>query len=74
MYRGITRLMMHSLAMHLVGGKIPAPEDVAAPPSDAEVTASGLASKVLKAGDGKGERPFAYDTVTVDYTGWTTDG
>ena len=34
------------------GGSIPAPADVAAPPSDAKVTASGLAYKVLKAGSG----------------------
>lgn len=39
------------------GGKtIPAPEDVAAPPKDAQVTPSGLASKVLKAGNGAQER------------------
>jgi len=34
------------------GGSIPAPADVAAPPADAKVTASGLAYKVLKAGSG----------------------
>ncbi len=32
---------------------VPAPPDVAAPPKDAEKTASGLASKVLKPGDGE---------------------
>ena len=32
---------------------IPAPSDVAAPPADAERTASGLASKVLKPGTGR---------------------
>jgi peptidylprolyl isomerase len=53
--------------------EIPAPPDVAAPPADAEVTASGLASKVLKPGTGK-EHPAIDDTVVVDYTGWTTDG
>ena len=52
---------------------IAAPADVAAPPADAEKTDSGLASKVLKPGDG-GERPEASDTVQVNYTGWTTDG
>ena len=31
---------------------LPAPPDVAAPPADAEVTTSGLASKVLEAGTG----------------------
>lgn len=53
--------------------EIPAPPDVAAPPSDAVKTAGGLASKVLTPGTGK-EHPAATDLVTVDYTGWTTDG
>jgi peptidylprolyl isomerase len=52
---------------------IPAPPDVAAPPADAQVTASGLASKVLTAGKGT-EHPKADDSVKVHYTGWTTDG
>lgn len=50
-----------------------APDDVAAPPADAEKTESGLASKVLKAGDGEAH-PTATSVVTVHYTGWTTDG
>ena len=50
-----------------------APADVAAPPADAQTTASGLASKVLKAGDNT-NRPLATQVVTVHYTGWTTDG
>lgn len=54
-------------------GALPAPDDVAAAPADAEKTASGLASKVLKAGTGK-DKPSARDTVEVHYTGWTTDG
>jgi peptidylprolyl isomerase len=52
---------------------IPAPPDVAAPPADAEKTASGLASKVLAKGTGT-ERPEEQDSVKVHYTGWTTDG
>jgi peptidylprolyl isomerase len=52
---------------------IPAPPDVAAPPADAQVTASGLASKVLTPGKGT-EHPKADDSVKVHYTGWTTDG
>ena len=52
---------------------IPAPEDVAAAPAEAEKTASGLASKVIKAGTGK-EMPSAEDTVTVHYSGWETSG
>ena len=54
-------------------GEMPAaPADVAAPPSDATKTASGLSSKVLK--PGTGEKPTAADRVQVHYTGWTTDG
>lgn len=49
------------------------PADVAAAPADAEKTESGLASKVLKAGTGD-KKPTAADTVTVHYSGWTTDG
>jgi len=52
---------------------IPAPEDVKAPPADAEKTASGLASKVLTKGTGT-EKPQYQDKVKVHYTGWTTDG
>jgi peptidylprolyl isomerase len=51
----------------------PAPEDVAAPPADAATTASGLASKVVRPGVGS-EHPTATSTVTVHYSGWTTDG
>jgi peptidylprolyl isomerase len=50
-----------------------APPDVAAPPADAERTASGLASKLLVAGTGT-RSPQATDTVQVQYTGWQTDG
>jgi peptidylprolyl isomerase len=50
-----------------------APADVAAAPADAEVTKSGLASKVLQPGTGT-VHPKASSTVTVHYTGWTTDG
>ena len=54
-------------------GDIPAPDDVAAPPADAEKTPSGLASKVLQPGNG-GDKPHKWDSVEVNYTGWTTDG
>jgi FKBP-type peptidyl-prolyl cis-trans isomerase len=49
------------------------PSDVAAAPADAQKTESGLASKVLQAGKGD-KKPSAADTVTVHYSGWTTDG
>jgi peptidylprolyl isomerase len=49
------------------------PPDVAAPPEDAEVTDSGIASKVLEPGTGT-EHPTADSKVTVHYSGWTTDG
>ena len=49
------------------------PSDVNTVPSDAEKTESGLASRVIKAGSGD-ESPAAADTVTVHYSGWTTDG
>jgi FKBP-type peptidyl-prolyl cis-trans isomerase len=51
----------------------PAPPDVAAPPADAQRTASGLASRVLAPGAGT-DHPGPRDRVTVHYTGWTTDG
>ncbi len=51
---------------------IPAPDDVADPPSDATLTNSGLRIKTLVEGDGAS--PSATDRVTVHYTGWTTDG
>ncbi|MBO6937896.1 MAG: FKBP-type peptidyl-prolyl cis-trans isomerase [Deltaproteobacteria bacterium] len=55
------------------GDAIPAPPDVAAAPPDAEVSATGLASKQLIRGCGT-EHPDANTEVTVHYTGWTTDG
>jgi FKBP-type peptidyl-prolyl cis-trans isomerase len=50
-----------------------APPDVSSPPSDAEKTRSGLVSKVLKTGTGT-KHPAKNSTVTVHYSGWTTDG
>ncbi len=54
-------------------GDLPAPDDVAAVPADAEKTESGLASRVLEAGTGA-DHPGAESVVEVHYTGWTTDG
>ena len=52
---------------------ISAPSDVSAPPDDAQVTASGLASKIIQTGTGT-QHPLPTSQVTVHYTGWTTDG
>jgi FKBP-type peptidyl-prolyl cis-trans isomerase len=50
-----------------------APDDVQSPPADAEVTASGLASRVIQPGTGT-LHPAPADIVSVHYSGWTTDG
>jgi len=52
---------------------IPPPSDVAAPPADAQKTASGLASKVIAPGTGD-VHPGPTAQVKIQYTGWTTDG
>ena len=51
----------------------PAPEDVASVPEHAEITESGLASRVLSPGTGSGH-PGPKDRVKVYYSGWKTDG
>lgn len=51
----------------------PAPADVAAPPLDAATTSSGVATKVLKAGQGT-EHPSGDDCMRVRFTGWTRTG
>ena len=50
-----------------------APPDVGGVPADAEVTGSGLAHKVLQEGSGS-RRPNRASTVSVNYTGWLTNG
>ena len=52
---------------------IPPPADVAKPPATAAKTASGLAYTTLQKGTGT-SHPTDSDLVTVNYTGWTTDG
>lgn len=52
---------------------IPVPDDVDAPPADANRTPSGLAYRFLQRGKGK-EHPKASSTVEVHYNGWTPDG
>jgi peptidylprolyl isomerase len=53
--------------------QIPAPPDVAAAPADALRTSTNLASKVITPGTGT-RHPRPNSTVTVHYTGWTTNG
>jgi FKBP-type peptidyl-prolyl cis-trans isomerase len=50
-----------------------APPDVKAPPEDAKKTTTGLAYKVLRPGTGA-RNPAGFSKVSVNYTGWTTDG
>jgi FKBP-type peptidyl-prolyl cis-trans isomerase len=57
----------------VANAQVETPMDVAAPPTDAQRTASGLAYKVLQQGPGQ-SHPQADSTVTVHYSGWTTDG
>jgi peptidylprolyl isomerase len=71
--RTLALVLLLSVAVAAQSRSIPAPPDVAAAPADAAKTASGLASKVIKAGTSK-EHPGRTDLVTVHYTGWTTDG
>jgi peptidylprolyl isomerase len=49
------------------------PPDVKAPPKDAVVEKDGLATKVLAKGTGT-VHPTKANGVTVQYSGWTTDG
>ena len=69
----ILALTSLSIAALFAQSPIPPPPDVAAPPADAKKEASGLASKVVQPGTGK-THPGKSDLVTVNYTGWKTDG
>ena len=51
----------------------PAPADVATVPANAIKTASGLAYRVIKKGNGN-THPSLQSTITIDYSGWTPDG
>src|SRR4051812_23403401 len=65
--------LLTALALQTPPATIPAPPDVAAPPADAAKTASGLATKVIKKATGT-DKPLKEDLVSIQYTGWTTDG
>jgi FKBP-type peptidyl-prolyl cis-trans isomerase len=72
------QVMQEVGAKRMVGGEAPkaapsAPADVAAPPADAVALPSGVASKVMKVGEGT-RKPGPDSVVTVHFTGWTTDG
>lgn len=49
------------------------PPDVSSPPIDANMQPDGLAYQVLRSGSGSAH-PTLDSTITVNYTGWTTDG
>jgi len=66
-------LIVAAMPLAALAQDLPAPSDVKAPPKDARKTSTGLAYKVIKAGKGK-EHPTATSSVTVHYSGWTTDG
>jgi hypothetical protein len=51
----------------------PAPSDVATVPASANKTASGLAYRVIKKGNGTAH-PTLQSIITIDYSGWTPDG
>ena len=67
--------LLHVIDLTVLGEVDPvaAPADVAAPPADAIRTGSGLAYRILKAGEG-GDKPGASSTIVIHYTGWTGDG
>ena len=60
-------------AVNASAPRFPPPPDVARPPADAEVTSSGVASRVLAPGQG-GASPRPNDCVRVRYTSWKRDG
>ena len=66
-------LVITGFAAAAAAQDLPAPDDVAAAPADAETTSSGLAHKVLQAGTGD-RHPGSTANVTVHYTGWLTNG
>ena len=69
----LTLTLCGAAAAQTPAAKIPVPADVAAPPADATKSKSGLETKVVKAGTGT-THPGKDEVVTLDYSGWTTDG
>ena len=74
--RGLILLVILSgngVAFAQGGRDFSAPPDLTSPPADATKSASGLTSKTITPGAGS-EKPAATDVVTVNYTGWSSDG
>ncbi|MGH8399003.1 MAG: FKBP-type peptidyl-prolyl cis-trans isomerase [Gammaproteobacteria bacterium] len=74
--RRLLLLFALSLIVSLAGcvtNPYKAPPDVAAPPANAIMLSQGLAYQVLASGTG-GTHPTLNSVVTVNYTGWITDG
>ncbi len=69
----VTALTFTATLAGFAQSSLPPPPDVKAAPKDAKKTSSGLAYKVLTSGKGT-RHPTATSSVTVQYTGWTTDG
>ena len=71
---GLVMLLALSAPAFAQNGKdLSPPADLTSPPADATKSASGLISKMLAPGKGT-DKPAATDVVTVDYTGWASDG
>ena len=69
----VTQGQTPSAEVTKTGLVITAPPDVAGPPKDALVTASGLSMKVITPGQGN-EHPAANDCATVSFIAWKPDG
>jgi peptidylprolyl isomerase len=67
-----TSLMIDSELVEIVEGP-KTPEDLTMAPADAQVSKSGLITKVLREGTGT-KSPTKRSTVKVNYSGWTTEG
>tara|TARA_Y100000588_G_scaffold38862_1_gene37207 strand:+ start:167 stop:640 length:474 start_codon:yes stop_codon:yes gene_type:complete len=70
---GVIAFSLIAFAASAAAQSLPAPDDVAAVPPEAETTDSGLAHRLLQAGTGSAY-PTATSSVTVHYSGWLTDG
>ncbi len=66
-------MLVHDVELIGVTRRPPPPADVAAPPAKAKKLARGVRYRILTRGR-RGKRPRPTDSVTVHYSGWTTDG